>query len=112
MRKWISDGALNSDCPNANCDTSGTIGFTAGIKPVIDNYCVSCHNSSITSGGVNLVGYNQVKLYAETLRNGTPVLVGTIRQLAGFKAMPPSTKLDDCTIRKVELWIAQGKLNN
>jgi len=53
-----------------------------------------------------------VKLYAETLRNGTPVLTGTIRQLAGFKAMPPSTRLDECSIRKVELWIQQGISNN
>jgi cytochrome c5 len=112
MRKWIADGALNSDCPNANCDTTGTIGFAAKVKPIIDNYCVSCHNSTVTSGGVNLNGYSQVKAYAESIRNGTPVLVGTIRQISGFKAMPPSTKLDDCSIRKIELWIDQGKTNN
>jgi len=112
MRKWIADGALNSDCPNANCDTTGTIGFAAQIKPIIDNYCVSCHNSTVTSGGVNLNGYAQVKLYAETLRSGTSLLTGTMRQSAGFKAMPPSTKLDNCSIRKIELWINQGRLNN
>jgi cytochrome c5 len=112
MKKWINDGALNSDCPDANCDTIGNIGFTAQVIPIIDNYCISCHNSSVTSGGVNLNGYAQVKVYAETIRNGTPVLVGTIRQIAGFKAMPPSIKLDNCTIRKIELWINQGRVNN
>jgi cytochrome c5 len=111
MKKWILDGALNSDCPDANCDTTGTIGFTADVKPIIDNYCVSCHNSSVTSGGVNLNGYAQVKAYAESIRNGTPVLIGTIRQMAGFKAMPPSTKLDECSIRKIELWINLGANN-
>lgn len=108
LRKWISDGALNSDCPDATCDTSGTISFTSQIKPVIDNYCVSCHNSSVISGGVNLNGYAQVSLYASTIRNGTPVLVGVINQITGFKAMPPSIKLDACTIRTIELWIDQG----
>jgi cytochrome c5 len=112
MHKWIADGALNSDCPDANCDTTGIIDFSAQVKPIIDNYCVSCHNSSVTSGGVNLNGYAQIKQYAETLRNGTPVLTGTMRQLTGFKAMPPSTKLDNCSIRKIELWIDQGMLNN
>jgi cytochrome c5 len=112
MRKWIADGALNSDCPNANCDTTGTIGFSAKVKPIIDNYCVSCHNSTVTSGGVNLNGYSQVKVYAESMRNGTSVLIGTIRQISGFKAMPPSTKLDECSIRKIELWINQGTINN
>lgn len=112
MRTWIADGALNSDCPDASCDTTGTIGFTAQVKPILDNYCVSCHNASLSSGGINLDGYSQVKIQAETLRNGTPILVGTIRQLSGFVAMPPSTNLDACSIRKVELWIEQGILNN
>jgi hypothetical protein len=112
MRKWITDGALNSDCPDANCDTTGTVGFSSRVKPIVDNYCVSCHNSTVTSGGVNLNGYNQVKLYAGTIRNGTPVLVGTIRHLAGFKAMPPSIKIEECSIRKIELWIDQGMIDN
>jgi cytochrome c5 len=112
MRKWIADGALNSDCPDATCDTVNPIQFAAQVKPIIDSYCVSCHNASSSSGGVNLNGYDQVKKYAEMLRNGTPLLVGTIRHKSGFKAMPPSTTLDECSIRKIELWINQGKLNN
>jgi hypothetical protein len=112
MKKWITDGALNNDCPNANCDTTGTISFNTGVKPIIDNYCISCHNASTTNGGVNLNGYAQVKAYAETIRNGVPVLVGVTRQLAGFKAMPPFTQLDPCSIRTIELWIDQGRLNN
>ena len=112
MRKWIKDGALNSDCPDATCDTINPIGFSAQVKPIIDSYCVGCHNASSSSGGVNLNGYNQVRKYAETLRNGTPLLVGTIRHMNGFKAMPQSSSLDECSIRKIELWIDQGKLNN
>jgi hypothetical protein len=112
MKKWISEGALNSDCPNANCDTTGTISFSSGVKPIIDNYCISCHNATTTNGSVNLNGYAQVKTYAETIRNGVPILVGVTRQQAGFKAMPPFTQLDPCAIRTIELWIDQGRLNN
>jgi hypothetical protein len=112
MRKWIAEGALNSDCPDATCDTLNTVGFAAQVKPIIDSYCVGCHNASSSNGGVNLNGYDQVKKYAETLRNGTPLLVGTIRHMSGFKAMPQSSTLDECSIRKIELWIEQGKLNN
>jgi hypothetical protein len=111
LYKWIADGALNSDCPNANCDTTGTIGYTAQIKPIMDNNCVSCHNDASTSGGVNLDGYSNVQLYGSTLRSGTPILLGVIRQMSGFKIMPPGSKLDDCTIRKIELWIGQGMPN-
>jgi len=112
LRKWIADGALNSDCPDAHCDTAGTIRFNTSVKQTIDSYCVSCHNASVTSGGVNLNGYAQIKEYAAMLRNGTPLLVGVISHAAGFKAMPPSVKLDECSIRKIELWISQGMLNN
>ncbi len=107
MQKWIADGALNSDC-SSNCDTSGTIGYTAQIKPIIDNNCVSCHSASVTSGGVNLDGYSHLQYYGTTLQNGTPILVGVISQMSGFKKMPPSGKLDNCSIRKIELWINQG----
>ena len=110
--QWIKDGALNSDCPQANCDTTGTIGFAAQVKPIIDNYCVSCHNAAVLSGGVNLNGYDQVNTYSVTLRNQIPIIVGTMRQLQGFKPMPPATKLDECTIRKIEIWIQQGVQNN
>jgi hypothetical protein len=112
MRKWIADGALNSDCPDVSCDTLNPIGFAAQVKPIIDGYCVSCHNASSSSGGVNLNGYAQVKKIAETYRNGIPLLVGTIRHKTGFKAMPPSSTLDECNMRKIELWIEQGKPNN
>lgn len=112
MKKWIAEGALNNDCPNTNCDTTGTISFNSGVKPIIDNYCISCHNATTTNGGVNLNGYAQIKTFAETIRNGVPVLVGVTRQLAGFKAMPPFTQLDPCSIRTIALWIDQGRLNN
>jgi hypothetical protein len=112
IRQWIVDGALNSDCPELACDTNGTISFAAGVKPIIDNNCVSCHNSSVTKGGINLDGYVPVKSCAETMRNGTSLLTGVIRHKAGFSAMPPGSSLDECSIRKVELWISQGRLNN
>jgi len=112
LRRWIAEGALNSDCPDLVCDTAGTISFASGVKTVIDNNCVSCHNASVTNGGINLDGYANVKTCAETLRNGTSLLVGVIRHQSGFTAMPPGSSLDECNIRKIELWISQGKPDN
>lgn len=112
IKKWIAEGALNSDCPQASCDTTGTISFTSQVWPVFQNNCTGCHNSSLSSGNVSLDSYQNIKKYAETLRNGIPLIVGAIRHTSGFIAMPPSGTLDECTIRKIELWIAQGKLNN
>lgn len=111
FRKWIAQGALNSDCPQA-CDTSGTISFASKIWPIIQNNCKGCHGATSPSGGVNLSDYTQVKYYADNLRNSTPIILGAIEQLPGFFAMPPSGKLDGCDITKVNLWIQQGKQNN
>ncbi len=112
IRKWIAEGAVNSDCPQASCDTTGTISFATQVWPAFQNNCTGCHNSSLSSGNISLDSYQNIKKYAETLRNGTPLIVGAIRHKSGFIAMPPSGTLDECTIRKIELWIAQGKLNN
>jgi len=109
---WITQGAINSDCPETSCDTAAAIEFSTQVWPVIENNCLSCHNSSLSSGGVNLDSFQQIKNYSETLRNGTPVIVGVINYMNGFANMPPSKKLDECTIRTIELWIEQGILNN
>lgn len=112
IRTWIEEGALNSDCPVSTCDTSGIIRFFAQVWPIIQTNCVGCHNAAIASGNVNLDGYTQVKNYADIMRSGTPVLMGSIQHLNGFFPMPQNGKLQDCDIRKIELWVEQGKLNN
>ncbi len=113
LRKWILEGALNSDCPESTCDTTGTIEFSGQVWPVIQADCVGCHNSTLASGNVNLDGYDGIKTYADLQINGTPVLVGTIRKLSGFVPMPPNeSRVSDCNARQIELWIEQGKLNN
>jgi hypothetical protein len=112
LREWILSGAENSDCPGAVCDTLNPIGFTAQVNPVIQQKCTGCHNSTTTSGGVNLDGYPNVHYYATTLRSGTPILKGVIRRMNGFQAMPQSYSLDICTIRTIELWMEQGAADN
>ena len=112
LRKWITAGAFNSDCPQSACDTVTVISFSNTVNPVIQTNCVGCHNDSQSNGGVNLNGYQQVKYYAETLRNNKSMLTGTIRKLTGFAAMPPTGSLSACSIRQIELWIEQGKQSN
>lgn len=112
IRKWIEEGAINSDCPQSTCDTAFPLSFTEKVNPVIQTNCVGCHNASQSTAGVNLNGYEQVRYYAETLRNNYPLLIGTIRKMPGFAPMPPSGSLSECAVRQIELWISQGKANN
>lgn len=112
IRKWISQGALNSNCPWTTCDTTGVITFSLHLQPIIQNSCLGCHNPSNANGSVDLSNYTQVKYYSETLRNGIPIIMGALNHTVGFKPMPPSGILSTCQIRTFELWISQGMLNN
>jgi uncharacterized membrane protein len=112
IRTWIEEGALNSDCPDKACDTLQDISYSIQVVPILQNNCISCHNSTTASGGIMLNNYNNVKNTAETERNGTPLLIGTIRRKSQFHPMPPSYSLGECDIRIIELWIEQGILNN
>lgn len=89
------------------CDTT-SVKYSATIIPILNNYCLSCHNTSLPSSGVNLDGYSNVLIYVQ---NGQ--LWGTMNHNAGYNAMPKDEpKLDNCSLTKIKAWINQGALNN
>ena len=90
-----------------NCDSvKGS--YSLEVEPLISSQCRSCHNSSFSSGGVNLEGYDNVKQSALT---GT--LLESIQHEAGVSPMPQGRpKLDDCTLKAVESWKNMGAPNN
>ena len=106
IRQWINEGAKNTvGC--ASCDTN-SFTYSSAVVPIINAYCVTCHNTGSPSGGINFDNYASVKLQVTS-----GALIGSIKHLAGFSAMPQgSPKLDDCLIRKVEKWIENGSPNN
>jgi hypothetical protein len=112
IRKWITQGALNSDCPNGTCDTTGTILFAKQVMPILSNNCQSCHNTFYSNKSIKLDNWGNAKNAAETLRNNTSVLLGAIHRSNGFSAMPQTYSLDICSIRIIDLWVQQGRLNN
>jgi hypothetical protein len=113
INKWISEGALNSNCPSYACDTLSTISFSKQVWPIIQTSCLGCHNTNTASGNINLNGYINTAAVAGKLVNSISQLSGAINQKVGFAAMPPyGTKLDQCKLRTIDLWIQQGFLNN
>ncbi|MCP9768898.1 hypothetical protein EGI22_13345 [Lacihabitans sp. LS3-19] len=105
LLKWIKEGAKETKCDvviNAENPT-----FAAVIKPIIDNYCLGCHQSGNASGGVLLNSYANIKFVAD---NG--VLLGSVKKITGYIAMPPSSKLSICEITAIENWVKAGALNN
>lgn len=94
------------------CDTAN-VTYSASVRPILQNACYACHASGTanTAGaGINLEGYPALK---DFVVDNTGLLIGSIRHLVGFSAMPKSApKLSECDIRKIELWIIQGALDN
>jgi len=89
------------------CDTV-TVTYALDVQPVLQSNCYSCHNQSLSSGGINLDGYNQTKAIAQSGR-----LVGAISHATGFSPMPKSgSKLSDCTITKISRWVEAGMPQN
>ncbi|MBU3928662.1 MAG: hypothetical protein KKB74_12720 [Bacteroidetes bacterium] len=53
----------------------------------------------------------KIILNYEGVNNGS--LMGAIRHESGWSPMPKNTnQLDDCTIRKLEIWVANDTPNN
>jgi len=92
---------------NNNCDTTN-VTYSGTISTIISENCLSCHQGSSASGNIDLSNYANVKVQAD---NGK--LLGTIKQLSGYSPMPKgSSKLSDCKINQIEIWIRNGALNN
>lgn len=99
---WIKRGALNEECASP-CDTTGTITYAGHVKSTIDLYCVSCHGTNSPSGGIKLLTATDVQAVAKTGK-----LLGAVKRLPGYTAMPQAYALSTCDVKQIELWIKQG----
>lgn len=96
---------------STSCDSTNAK-FTTFVSPLIASKCATsgCHNATAASAGVNLDGYTNIKNYIS--RNST-AFFGSIKHSAGFSRMPQGgSKLAECDITKLQLWVNAGLLNN
>ena len=103
---------LNPFLEEAICDTASTttISFAAQVVPILQNQCstgsAGCHSSNSgrdlsTHAGVTNT-YTGAKLLRSIIWDGN----------ASQMPKGSGAKIDDCSIKTIELWINQGKLNN
>jgi hypothetical protein len=110
IKYWIHTGAKNEgDCGAvASCDTLNFT-FSARVLPILNTWCIGCHNAANSGGGYDLSNYAGV-VSAITPDNR---LIGSMNQLVGFSAMPQgSSKIDNCDISAIQRWINAGNPNN
>lgn len=90
--------------PESVCNSKGY--FAAEVQPLINTKCKSCHTASSAGGGIILETYDQIKT------NSAKVL-STMNHAANVSAMPKGEPImPACEIKKVQLWIDGGMLNN
>ena len=91
---------------NTFCDTSN-VTYSGDISQIISANCLVCHSGSSASGTpqVSLDNYSGTKVVASN---------GKLLDVVNFinKPMPPSGKLDDCSIAKIRIWVNAGSPNN
>ena len=106
IQTWILQGALNNSC-DAGCDTTN-VTFSQSIFPIVQNFCLGCHNAPSPGGGVYLRNYADIKTVVD---NGK--LWGSINHDPGFFAMPlGGNKLSNCDLATFKIWINNGAPNN
>ena len=112
LRKWIAEGAINSDCPDTATIVGDTVSFSQDVWPIINMACVGCHNSLNANAGIILDSYDNIVSVSNTERNNYSLLLGVIKYQDGFANMPPPMQLDVGQIGKIEKWVEEGKKNN
>ncbi len=75
--------------------------YTTNIKPLVDNYCITCHSGASPSASLSLTNYDEVKASASSGK-----LVTRLKDTAN--PMPPSGVLPDETVALFEEWVNDG----
>ncbi|MFT5735695.1 MAG: putative membrane protein [Maribacter sp.] len=91
---------------NDDSNNSG-VTYESTVRAIIQNGCVGCHNSPPRNGApFALVTYQQVSTRASS------ILSAMSRQNGSAGAMPPSGRLPQNSIDKIQEWIDNNLLEN
>ncbi len=99
-----------------DCDTT-VVTYHADVQPLLSANCYSCHATAVTqSGGLDLEDFTSLKAYLQNGFRGDGIygskLYNCILHTPLAQQMPPTYKLDTCSIMKIKRWIDLGGSNN
>lgn len=105
IKKWIDQGALNTQCTNV-CDTT-VFTYAGAVKTILANNCGGCHGSSPGTANVYLGDYASTKAY---IAANTTIFLNAINWTSTTAAMnmPQSGKMVACKITQIQKWIKAG----
>ena len=106
IKKWIEQGALNTNCKNV-CDTT-VFTYSGAIQTILSNNCGGCHGSKPGSANIYLGDYASTKAYVSANKSIFINSINYATTIAASKRMPPSGKMVDCKIVQIQKWINNG----
>jgi uncharacterized membrane protein len=101
IKKWIQQGAKETDCAGNVCDTAAAPSF-AEANAIIQAQCIGCHAYPNVNGNVQLDSYLGIKRAVDNNN-----LLGALKGV-GSSQMPPSGAMNACNQRKIARWVAAG----
>jgi formylglycine-generating enzyme required for sulfatase activity len=115
LRQWIAEGAVWP--ADVTLETKPRIDFATHIQPILEQNCISCHQSGNAEADLDLStraaattgGSNGPALIPFNLKS--PLLTLTLLSPNNDSLMPPADKggpLDRESIELLTLWISQG----
>ena len=88
-----------------DCDTFDTT-YGQDILPLVTENCQGCHSGGTPAAGIAFEEHADIALFAEAMLGRMELEPGD-----GL-LMPPSGKLDSCSIARFTTWIDAGKPDN
>lgn len=102
--------------PIVQCDTIGLISFASTIQPILNSSCgtnnTGCHQNQNSNGGCGLGNYTDVKFTIDNFRFLKTITHDPSINSSLYMPLGSSTKIDECSIQKIEAWLNRGRLNN
>ncbi len=116
LKRWINEGAEWPE--DVVLETQPRMHFESDIQPILEMYCVSCHNAEKMDGDVDLstrlaaltTGYDGPSIIPFDAEDSLSFILTTL-EAGDNELMPPRNAggpLDEEAIEKFRLWINQG----
>ncbi|MBT8204380.1 MAG: hypothetical protein KJO20_03300 [Eudoraea sp.] len=83
---------------------AGLITYQVDVKPILDQLCVVCHNTTLAEDGVDLSSYYLAKVQIDD------ILESMQEEEDEDDIMPPSGRVDNTILETLMLWKADGLL--
>lgn len=106
IKKWINEGAKNTTCASAVCDST-QITYNNGLSQLFATNCNGCHGVAPGAGNVVLSDYASAKAAGINMKTNFLSAINFTATTAS-KNMPPSGKMSSCQVAQVTKWINNG----